>query len=201
MPSAAPPDPLDRVPWPLRTPRLTVARATPADEDEVWAYRRRDDVGEWLGLHPVDRADFHEIFSSRLGTGLVVRRDGDLVGDLMLKIGDGWGQREVVADARGTQAELGWVLDPAATGHGYAEEALRAVITCCFTRLGLRRIVAHAFADNLRSRRLMDRLGLRLESHTVAESLHRDHGWVDGVGYALLATEWSLPPATDESGP
>jgi RimJ/RimL family protein N-acetyltransferase len=28
------------------------------------------------------------------------------------------------------------------------------------------------------------------EAHTRRDSLHRTHGWVDGVVYALLADEW-----------
>jgi RimJ/RimL family protein N-acetyltransferase len=56
--------------------------------------------------------------------------------------------------------------------------------------LGIRRVVANSFADNTASWRLMERLGMRRELYTVAESLHRTKGWVDGVGYALLADEW-----------
>jgi RimJ/RimL family protein N-acetyltransferase len=28
------------------------------------------------------------------------------------------------------------------------------------------------------------------EAHNRADSLHRDHGWVDGVTYALLRDDW-----------
>lgn len=37
---------------------------------------------------------------------------------------------------------------------------------------------------------------MRRESHLVAAALHREHGWMDGYGYALLATEWD---ATQQS--
>jgi RimJ/RimL family protein N-acetyltransferase len=37
----------------------------------------------------------------------------------------------------------------------------------------------------------MERLGMRREQYTVRESLHRELGWVDGIGYALLADEWA----------
>jgi len=36
----------------------------------------------------------------------------------------------------------------------------------------------------------MERIGMRREAHNVRDSLHRDHGWLDGFGYALLAEEW-----------
>ena len=31
---------------------------------------------------------------------------------------------------------------------------------------------------------------MRRELYAVAESLHRSGEWLDGVSYALLATEW-----------
>jgi hypothetical protein len=37
----------------------------------------------------------------------------------------------------------------------------------------------------------MERVGMRRELYTVRDSLHRSEGWVDGMGYALLAEEWA----------
>ncbi len=88
------------------------------------------------------------------------------------------------------EAELGWVLDPAYAGRGYATEAVQGLLRLCFEELGLRRVTAGCFADNVASWRLMERVGMRRELHTVRESLHRTKGWLDGFGYALLADEW-----------
>jgi hypothetical protein len=35
---------------------------------------------------------------------------------------------------------------------------------------------------------------MRRELHAVRESLHRSGRWLDTVGYAVLADEWSLAP-------
>jgi RimJ/RimL family protein N-acetyltransferase len=88
------------------------------------------------------------------------------------------------------QAELGWVLDPAYGGRGYATEAVRALLRVCFEDLGLRRVVALCFYDNEASWRLMERVGMRREAHNVRDSLHRSGEWLDGLVYALLAEEW-----------
>ena len=88
------------------------------------------------------------------------------------------------------RAEIGWCLDPAYQGRGYAREAVEALIEVCFEALGLRRVVANCFADNTASWRLMERLGMRREVYNVRDSLHRTGAWLDGVGYALLAEEW-----------
>ena len=67
---------------------------------------------------------------------------------------------------------------------------MRELLRLCFDVLGVRRVVALAFADNAPSLRVMERVGMRRESLMVKESLHRELGWVDGVSYALLADEW-----------
>jgi RimJ/RimL family protein N-acetyltransferase len=51
-------------------------------------------------------------------------------------------------------------------------------------------VTANCFAGNEASWRLMERVGMRRELHTVRESLHRSGEWLDGLGYALLADEW-----------
>jgi RimJ/RimL family protein N-acetyltransferase len=183
---------LSAVGWPLTTARLTIRPATPADAATVYEFRRLPEVHEWLTAAPTTAAAFGAEFSEgdRLSRTLVMERDGRIVGDLMVRIEDPWAQAEVAEQAKGTQAELGWVLDPAAAGQGLATEAVAALVDVCFGPLGLRRVVAHCFADNTASWRLMERLGMRREVHTKAESLHRSRGWLDGMSYALLADEW-----------
>jgi RimJ/RimL family protein N-acetyltransferase len=61
----------------------------------------------------------------------------------------------------------------------------------CFEDLGVHRVVAGCFVDNEASWRLMERIGMRRESHTVRDGLHRSGQWLDGYTYALLADEWA----------
>jgi RimJ/RimL family protein N-acetyltransferase len=180
-------------PWPVRTERLEIRPATPDDLGSVWEYRRLPEVNRWLGPAPATREAFDELYldPDRLATTLVItRQDGVVLGDIMLKIGDAWAQREVVDQARGTEAELGWTLAPEHTGQGYASEAVRAVIDVCFGALGLRRVHAGCFAANEPSWRLMERLGMRREEHSRKTALHRSGEWMDGMNYGLLAEEW-----------
>jgi RimJ/RimL family protein N-acetyltransferase len=183
--------PLDRVRWPVRTERLLLRRVTTADAPAMWRYRRLDEVTRWVTSRPTDEAAWIAGSKGMLRDQLVLELDGRVVGDLMVRVEDAWAQREVAHLAVGTQAELGWTLDPAVGGRGLATEAVRAALRVAFEDLGLRRVVASAFADNAPSLRLAERLGMRRESYAVADSLHRDLGWVDGVGYALLAEEWA----------
>jgi len=177
---------------PVRTQRLTLRPATVDDADETWRYRRLASVGEWLTEVPTDLGSYRSSFTDpvRLADTVVVERDGRLIGDFMLRVENAWSQAEVADQARGAQAELGWVLDPAHTGAGYATEAVRALLRHCFEELGVRRVVANCFLANDTSWRLMERLGMRREVHAVRESLHRSGQWLDTVAYALLREEW-----------
>lgn len=181
---------------PLRTERLHLRPAVAADAHATWAYRRLPDVAEWLTELPADPDAYCRDFAGpdRLAHTVIVERDGVLVGDFMLRVDDAWAQAEVRQQAQRTNAELGWTLDPAHTGHGYATEAASALIDHCFTTLGIRRVTATCFAANTASVRLITRLGMRLEQRALEESLHRSGAWLDTHQYALLEREWSLAP-------
>ena len=182
----------DSLAWPVRTARLTIRPATEDDLDATWQFRRIPEVGEWLTRLPTDREAYAEQYldAGRLAKTLVVERDGEVVGDLMLSVEDAWAQHEVRERARGSLAELGWVISPDHAGQGYATEAAAELLRICFEDLGVRRVVAQCLADNLASRRLMERLGMRLEDHAVRESLHRSGRWIDSMRYAILEEEW-----------
>ncbi|WP_136055748.1 GNAT family protein [Microbacterium sp. K24] len=184
----------------VRTERLQIRAMTESDIDAMWEWRRLPEVNRWLGLAPDTLEAFRERYRApeRLAAMHLVELlpeggEGDLVpiGDIMIKIGDGWAQLEVADQAKDVEAELGWVLDPAYTGKGYATEAIRAVIDVCFGALGLRRVHAGCFADNEPSWRLMERLGMRREEFSRKTALHRSGEWLDGMNYGILAEEWA----------
>jgi RimJ/RimL family protein N-acetyltransferase len=183
---------------PLDTERLTLRPATAGDADPTWKFRQLDSVNEWVTGSPADLDGYREVFSepARLATTVIITLGhhpaAPIIGDAMLRREDAWAQLDVADQARDAQAELGWVLDPAHTGHGYATEAVRELIRHCFQDLGVRRVTASCFLDNDTSWRLMERVGMRRELHAVRESLHRSGRWLDTVGYAILDEEW--PP-------
>ncbi len=182
---------------PLHTERLTLRPATSEDAEGTWTYRRLQSVNEWLTGCPADLDGYRNLFTepARLATTVIVTLGHDaaapLIGDFMLRREDAWAQVDVAGQAHNAQAELGWVLDPDYTGHGYATEAVRELLRYCFQDLGVRRITANCFLDNDTSLSLMERVGMRRELHAVRESLHRSGQWLDSVGYAILKDDWS----------
>ncbi|HEY0904752.1 MAG TPA: GNAT family N-acetyltransferase [Marmoricola sp.] len=179
------------VQWPVQTRRLTLRAATPGDLEATWRFRGLDEVSRWLTRAPSSIGEYRKDFlePASLRKTVVVELAGRVIGDLMLDVGDAWAQAELAERARGTEAELGWVLHPDHAGRGYATEAVRELIRICFDELGLRRVTASCFLENEPSWRLMERVGMRREAHQVAESLHRSGQWLDTVWYALLAEE------------
>jgi RimJ/RimL family protein N-acetyltransferase len=159
--------------------------------------RQLESVNEWLTGCPADLDRYRDLFAepARLATTVIVTLGHDaaspIIGDFMLRREDAWAELEVVDQAHNTEAELGWVLDPNYTGYGYATEAVRELLRCCFEDLGVRRVTANCFLDNTTSLNLMKRIGMRHELHAVRESLHRSGQWLDTVGYAILKDEWS----------
>jgi ribosomal-protein-alanine N-acetyltransferase len=56
--------------------------------------------------------------------------------------------------------EIGWRLPAKFWGRGYATEAARAILDYAFERLGMDEVVALTTVMNVRSRRVMERLGM-----------------------------------------
>ena len=141
------------VSWPLRTARLSIRRATEDDLEATWAVppaARGLRVADPRAVRP---GGLHRAVPrprTRLAKTLIVERDGEVIGDLMFAVEDAWAQDEVEEQAKGTQAELGWVIAPEHTGQGYATEAAAELLRISFEDLGLRRVIAQCFADNVR---------------------------------------------------
>lgn len=177
--------------WPLTTERLVLRPFERDDFEAIWAYRGRPDVNQWLGGSLDPDGTLQRFAEPGEGlTQLTILHEGEVVGDLMLRVQDAWAQRDVVEQAKASVGVLGWTMHPDVGGRGLATEAVRELVRHAFDDLGLRRVIAECFADNEPSWRLMERIGMRREAHHVRDSLHRTLGWQDEYVYALLAEEW-----------
>lgn len=173
------------------TERLVLRPVRDADVDRILEYRNLPEVTHWLLRTVVDPDAFRKAW---LGAAedpddhsVAVALDRVVIGTVSLDLVDGMGQPGMPPR---TEAHLGYVFDPAYGGQGYATEAVTAVVARAFERLGVRRITAGCFADNLASVRILEGLGMRREQHGIGDSWHAELGWVDGYTYALLADQW-----------
>jgi len=181
----------------LRTGRLRLRRVRAEDVDRILEYRNLPEVTRWLLRTEVDPESFRAAWRRGVEDphdhGMAVVLDGVVIGTVSLEVVDGMGQPGMPPR---TEAQLGYVFDPAYGGRGYATEAVTAVVAHAFDRLGIRRLTAGCFADNLASVRVLEKVGMRREQHGIGDSWHAELGWVDGYTYALLAETWRDPTAS-----
>lgn len=184
---------------PLKTDRLILRDFRLEDVEEAFRFFGDPEVTRYLPWPTRDRAEsFAELArfaaQTRFAYGewtrfaIEVAADSRLVGGVVVRIDN----------ETDRQAEIGWWLSRDAQGHGYALEAVRAVMGWAVGR-GAHRLFARADVRNEPSIRLMAKLGMRREG-TFRESQFCKGEWLDLVYYAVLAREFSGSPAIDAAG-
>ena len=178
--------------YPIATNRLLIRPLTAADVDDVVAYRSIPDVCRYVPFKPMNAEAITDRLRgnwSRLNLlaegeyltlGVELVEAGRVIGDMFLAF-----QSE---ENRG--AEIGWVLSPAHSGHGYATEASHAILHLAFDQLGAHRVIARVDARNEASLRLADRLGMRREAHLISNDWFKGE-WSDEIDFALLEHDWA----------
>jgi RimJ/RimL family protein N-acetyltransferase len=176
---------------PVRTERLVLRPIDPVgDLDAIHAYASREDVCRYIPWTPRTRDEVEAwlprraittIESPGLGASLAITlaATGELVGDTMII----W-----TSDEHRT-GEIGYVVNPAYAGHGYATEAARAMLGMAFDRLGLRRVVARVDARNPASAAVLRKVGMRQEAVLVENEWFKG-AWSTEIDFAILEREW-----------
>jgi ribosomal-protein-alanine N-acetyltransferase len=138
------------------------------------------------GLGPVSLSTYRGMLRSlraqaRNGQTLpfAVEYDGNFVG-----------QVTVSSIVRGSlqSASVGYWIDQAYAGRGVAPTAVAMITDHCFGPVGLHRIELNVRPENVRSRRVAEKLGYR-EEGTRLRYLHIDRAWRDHFCYALTVED------------
>src|SRR4051812_29700704 len=85
--------------------------------------------------------------------------------------------------------EVGWRFEPGVWGRGYATEGAIAALDESFGTLGLEVVCSVPQAENPRSARVAERLGMRL-ARTVVIPANEQRGELTGLLYEITADEW-----------
>jgi len=147
----------------FETERLRLRPFTPADLERLVELHGDAEVMRYVTGTPTPREVVertvlprflrHDQCRPALGVWAAEEREGGaFVGWFSLKRRPGAGNLE---------AELGYRLARAAWGQGYATEGARALVARAFA-LGMRRVVANVYEENLASRRVLEKLGMTL---------------------------------------
>jgi ribosomal-protein-alanine N-acetyltransferase len=152
---------------------------------EPWEPRRSDafftEAGQRAEIER-DRADW----ASDRGYAFVIveRETGALRGRMALA--------NVVRGAW-ENATLGYFVDEEAGGRGFATEAVGLVLRFAFGPCRLHRVQAAVMPHNVRSRRVLEKNGFRLEGR-APRYLRLDGRWRDHDLFAITAEELPGPP-------
>ncbi|MET9484298.1 GNAT family N-acetyltransferase [Streptomyces sp. NPDC006638] len=169
----------------LQTPRLRLRRFQADDVPAFSAYQSDPDVARyqsWTPPVPVAEATrLVERFAAAdpalpgwFQYAIELKADGCLIGDVGVNLHENL-----------MQAEMGFTLAADRQGHGYATEAVRAVLDDLFAR-GLRRVSAECDVRNTRSARLLERVGFQREGLRPAYTWLKGE-WTDDLLFGLLA--------------
>ncbi|MDL4776665.1 GNAT family N-acetyltransferase [Actinomadura xylanilytica] len=182
--------------FPLETERLTLRPFDDDDLGSLHAYQSLPEVARYLYWEPRNLEESRTFLKQKMAaTGIeregdwlvlavVPRETGTLIGEVNLQ----WSSREH------RQGEIGYIINPAYHGQGFATEAAEAVLRLGFEGLGLHRVVGRLDGRNAASARVLERLGMRHEAHLVQNELVKGE-WTDEVVYAMLAQEWKARSA------
>lgn len=146
----------------LTTPRLLL-RPIAADDFEAHARIAADpEVMRYIHAGPLTRDQAWWNLARYVGHwhlrgygmwAVVERASGEVIGHIGFLNPEG-----------GRGFELGWALCRDAWGKGYAVEGASAALAHAFSALGQQHVVCVIHADNLRSIKVAERLGARLEN-------------------------------------
>jgi RimJ/RimL family protein N-acetyltransferase len=176
---------------PIRTDRLVLRRFEPADLEPLLVFHSDAEAVRYVPFGPRNRAETATVLERKIG-GTVLREQGDLIELAAVRADDGVLVGDLLLALRSVEhatLEVGYLFAPAQHGRGYATESVRALLDLAFGVLGARRVVARVDERNGPSRRVLERVGLRLEAHLV------ENEWFKGeltseVDYAVLSREW-----------
>ena len=117
---------------------------------------------------------------------VTLQDDGRLIGSCGLRV------RRLVDHGRadaGWEADIGYEIDPLLWGNGYATEAAACIVRFGFEELNLHRVWTYCIAENVASRRVMEKLGMQFEGR-LRQNEWMQGRWWDSDVYGLLEAEW-----------
>ena len=173
----------------LETPRLTLRKMMKSDSRDMYAYASNPEVTRYLLWEPHINENYTYKYLSYLQSAyragkfydwaVTSRFDSRMIGTC------GFTDFNFSANS----AEVGYVLNPAFWNMGIATEALMAVLDFGFRVLRLHRIEAKYIIGNDRSRRVMEKVGMRFEG-VLRDSVYRRGEYVSVGICSVIAEEF-----------
>jgi ribosomal-protein-alanine N-acetyltransferase len=172
----------------LLTSRLLLRPFEAGDLEDLFAYAADSAVGPNAGWPP-----HRGLEDSRAILERFIHEESDEVWALCLReTGRVVGSMGLHPDrlrAPGVRA-LGYVLARGLWGRGLVPEAAEAALAYGFDRLHLPMVSAYVFSDNVRSRRVVEKIGFRYEGTLRHATLRYDGAVLDDRCYSITSHEF-----------
>ncbi len=173
----------------LETARLFLRDVQTSDADAFLSYMQRKEYWHSLPIEPPTAGSIAAMLNQCLldqarkpRTDFLLaaaeKASGQIVGEAILH----------VRSTRWRQGEIGWGVGSSHAGRGFATEIGEAMLRFGFQTLGLHRIYAQCRIENLTSRRIMSKLGMR-EEGIMRENVLARGSWWSSVQCSILSTE------------
>ena len=169
----------------IKTAHLTLRPFREYDKDDAKAYciSLKDEEYEEFNADLSDK--FVERIIENMKTAqpdnynFAIVLDGTVIGGCNISVSE---------DRR--EGDLGWFIHKEHQNRGYATEAGRELLEFGFGFLGLHRITAHCHTGNVKSVKVMEKLGMRREGIFIKDHIYKGGVWADSYVYAILDEEY-----------
>lgn len=173
----------------IETERLLLRPITLADAEDMFEYAQDEETTRYVFIKHQTLLDTKQVIAnyfmaSPLGKyGIEWKEHGKLIGAIDLRIVEG-----------DDTAEIGYVLNPKYWGNGIMPEAGEALLRLGFEEMDLVRIFAYHNADNPKSGRVMEKLGMKEEG--FVRNAKRMKGEIVSIALkGITKTEWEAQRA------
>lgn len=173
----------------LYTERLIIRPLSVLDADDMYEYAKTPYVGPMAGWPPhVSLSDTIAVIKSMItikspqemgNWAIVLKSNNKMIGTI-----------ELYNYYPHFKAELGYSINPAYWGNGFATEAAEEVLAYGFEFLDLKRIEAGTFLNNFQSQRVCEKLGFIKEGVARCGYVRYDGKVFDKLIYGMTLDEY-----------
>jgi len=174
----------------LETERLIIRKFNKNDWKDLYEYLSIPEIYTFEQGEPIDKNEAKALAkdrSSGKGFYAVVLKSSDrLIGHIYFNQTEPFDYMTW---------ELGFIFNPLYQNNGYGTESSKAIIDYGFNKLYAHRIIAYCNAENIASRKLLEKIGMRREGHFLKKAyFKKDRNnnplWFDSYSYAILRDEY-----------
>lgn len=174
----------------IETKRLVLRNFNEKDVDDFFEYMSLESTAKYEDFEPFTYDECVDSIKRRMKMNnvmaVVLKENNKLIGDVNFS-----------KDDDDPTYEIGYDFNEKFSNQGYATEACIAMVDYIFNKLNGRRVLAECNDDNIKSIKLLERIGMRREGHFIEDITFKNDSennpiYVNSYLYAILKKEWDI---------